>query len=195
LWSSATRSCAVSDATAPCLILAAPAASSPSVEAGHSADKLKAQSRTAFQSHTYAGSSARALANGASLLNSLTDWRSSILAVEAGIAPIIAELNEAAAGALIAHGQGCLWGGLFAHNDPAERTKANLDFKERCEEARVLPYFVPVGGFMLTPRYDDPETFAEAVKDMAACALETVRKMDWDTSVLLPSQYLKEKVP
>ena len=45
----------------------------------------------------------------------------------------------------------------------------------RCAEKRVLPYFVPVGGFMLTPRYDDdPEAYGAAVKDMAECALETV---------------------
>jgi hypothetical protein len=80
-------------------------------------------SRTAFQSHTYAGSSARALANGAALLNELDSWlrlalalalalaptqpqpgaallneldswRASVRAIEAEIAPIIAELNK-----------------------------------------------------------------------------------------------------
>ena len=38
---------------------------------------------------------------------------------------------------------------------PQARTIANLDFKRRCADARVVAYFVPVGGFMLTPRYDD----------------------------------------
>jgi hypothetical protein len=80
-----------------------------------------------------------------------------------------------------------LWGGLFAHADPAARTAANLDFKKRCAEARVLPYFVPVGGFMLTPRYDDdPEILGAAVKDMAQCALESTRAMGWAPSALLP---------
>ena len=50
-------------------------------------------SRTAFQSHTYAGSSARALANGAALLNELDSWRPSVRAIEAEIAPIIAKLR------------------------------------------------------------------------------------------------------
>ena len=36
---------------------------------------------TAFQSHTYAGSSARALANGASLLDALPSWRPSVRAI------------------------------------------------------------------------------------------------------------------
>ena len=48
----------------------------------------------------------------------------------------------------------------------------------RCADARVLPYFVPVGGFMLTPRYDDdPELLGAAVKEMAQAALETTREM------------------
>ena len=58
-------------------------------------------SRTAFQSHTYAGSSARALANGAALLNELDSWRPSVRAIEAEIAPIIAELNKVS----VAHGK------------------------------------------------------------------------------------------
>ena len=40
------------------------------------------------------------------------------------------------------------------HSDPKARTAANLHFKKLCEAKGVLPYFVPVGGFMLTPRYD-----------------------------------------
>ena len=30
-------------------------------------------------------------------------------------------------------------GGLFAHSDKEARTVANLDFKARCVEAKVLP--------------------------------------------------------
>lgn len=76
---------------------------------------------------------------------------------------------------------------MFAHGDPKARTAANLDFKKRCAEARVLPYFVPVGGFMLTPRYDDdPAELGAAVEQMAQCALDTTRQMGWAPSVLLP---------
>ena len=79
----------------------------------------------------------------------------------------------------MAHGMGALWGGLFAHADPAARTAANLDFKKRCAEARVLPYFVPIGGFMLTPRYDDdPETLGQGVKDMAQCGARARLALD-----------------
>jgi hypothetical protein len=70
---------------------------------------LQTASRTAFQSHTYAGSSARALANGAALLNELEQWRPAVRAIEAAVAPVVAELNEACGGAMIAHGHGALW--------------------------------------------------------------------------------------
>ena len=87
------------------------------------ASKMAQESKTAFQSHTYAGSSARALANGAGLLDAIPTWRSSVNAIGDAIAPIVAELNEASGGAMIAHGQGALWGGLFAHADPQERAQ------------------------------------------------------------------------
>ena len=51
----------------------------------------------------------------------------------------------------------------------------------------MLPYFVPVGGFMLTPRYDDdPDVYGAAVRDMADCALQAARSMGWAPSALLP---------
>ena len=63
------------------------------------ASKMAQGSKTAFQSHTYAGSSARALANGAGLLDAIPTWRSSVNAIGDAIAPIVAELNEASGGA------------------------------------------------------------------------------------------------
>ena len=155
----------------------------------HGASKLgSTQQGTAFQSHTYAGSSARALANGTALLKSLPTWRKSVLAVGAALTPVLAELNKASKGAVIAHGQGCMWGGIFAHTDAAQRATANAHFKKLCGEKKVLPYFVPVGGFMLTPRYDDnPTEFASAVKDMADCALATVKHMGWAAKDLVPA--------
>jgi len=109
-----------------------------------------------------------------------------VRAIGDAIAPTVAELNEASGGAVLAHGQGALWGGLFTNADPAARTAANVIFKKKCAEARVLPYFVPVGGFMLTPRYDDADALGAAVKDMAQAALEVSREMGWAPSALLP---------
>lgn len=59
----------------------------------------------------------------------------------------------------------------------------------RCQARHLLPYFVPVGGFMLTPRYDDDvEALERAVHLMAECALETTRQMGWSADVLVASR-------
>ena len=149
--------------------------------------KLKEASYgTALQSHTYAGSSARALLNGASLLDALPTYRPKVQKIGETIGAILSELQEKSAGAIITHGQGAKWGGIFAHEDAAARAMANVDFKKRCAEKHVLPYFVPVGGFMLTPRYDDePEALGAAITDLAECALASVREMNWAPSVLI----------
>ena len=51
---------------------------------------------------------------------------------------------------------------------------------------------MPVGGFMLTPRYDDdPVELAAAVKEMAGCALETVQAMGWNAANVFPAEQPK----
>uniref|UniRef100_A0A7S2H4L5 Uncharacterized protein n=1 Tax=Haptolina brevifila TaxID=156173 RepID=A0A7S2H4L5_9EUKA len=141
---------------------------------------------TALQSHTYAGSSARALLNGTALLNTLPKWRPNVQKIGATIGGIVSELQEKSGGAIVCHGQGAKWGGIFAHEDAAARQAANVVFKKRCADKRVLPYFVPVGGFMLTPRYDDDvEELRKAVTDLAECALATTREMKWAPEVLI----------
>jgi len=151
------------------------------------ASQLAQSSRTALQSHTYAGSSARALCNGAALLNRLTSLRTNVQAVEKAVKPTLDKLRHDSGGRVLTQGQGALWGGLFAHSDLAERTAANVALKKKCAERGVLPYFVPVGGFMLTPRYDDdPALLTSAVEDLAQCCLEVVEEMSWSTDDLLP---------
>ena len=151
------------------------------------ASQLAQSSRTALQSHTYAGSSARALCNGAALLNRLTSLRTNVQAVEKAVKPTLDKLRQDSGGRVLTQGQGALWGGLFAHSDLAERTAANVALKKKCAERGVLPYFVPVGGFMLTPRYDDdPTLLTSAVEDLAQCCLEVVDEMSWATDDLLP---------
>ena len=67
---------------------------------------------------------------------------------------------------------------MWAHENAGARARANLKFKKKCAEKGVLPYYVPVGGFMLTPRYDDdPAALEGAVKDLASLKL---RKRDLD---------------
>lgn len=141
---------------------------------------------TALQSHTYAGSSARALLNGAGLLNALPSWRPQVQQIGTTLGPILSELQEKSNGAMITHGQGAKWGGIFAHRDAAARQAANVVFKRHCAEKLVLPYFVPVGGFMLTPRYDDDlDALAQSITDLAECALATTREMNWSSADLV----------
>ena len=150
-------------------------------------DKLASTAQgTALQSHTYAGSSARALLNGASLLDAIPSWRPKVQKIGATIGAILSELEEKSGGAIVCHGQGAKWGGIFAHEDAAARQAANVVFKKKCLEKHVLPYFVPVGGFMLTPRYDDdPDALGAAVSDLAECALAATREMGWAKDALI----------
>ena len=156
----------------------------------HGASHLRAGAHgTALQSHTYAGASSRALLNGTELLKQLPSWRPHIRAVSGAIAPVMQELTAKSGGAIIAHGQGCMWGGMFAHHSEKERIAATRDLQHRCAAQGLKPYFsLPLGGFMLTPRYDDePQKFGSAVQELASCALETVAKMGWEPSSLMPS--------
>ena len=160
------------------------------------ASQLAQSSRTALQSHTYAGSSSRALCNAAALLNRLEDLRTNVRAVEKAVKPTLDKLRADTGGRMLTQGQGALWGGLFAHSDLAERTAANVALKKKCADAGVLPYFVPVGGFMLTPRYDDdPALLTSAVEDLARCCLEVVNEMSWSEDDLLPLGRPAEQVP
>ena len=141
---------------------------------------------TALQSHTYAGASSRALLNGTMLLDALESWRPSVQTIGSTIGSILSELEEASGGAVVCHGMGAKWGGLFTHEDPAARAIADADFRIRCAQKKVLPYFCPESGFMLTPRYDDdPDLLGEAVRDLAQCALETTREMGWPKASLV----------
>ena len=143
---------------------------------------------TALQSHTYAAASSRALLNGAALLDVIPSYRPDVQALGASIGTVLTELGERSGGAMITHGQGAKWGALFAHVDPRARDLASARLEERCVRKGILPYFVPVGGFMLTPRYDDdPDDVAAAVTELADAALATTREMGWAASDLMTS--------
>ena len=77
----------------------------------------------------YAGSSARALLNGAALLEALPSWRPRVQAIGATIGAVLGELAERSEGAILCHGQGAKWGGLFAHEEQAARSAAAAAFK------------------------------------------------------------------
>ena len=102
------------------------------------ASQLAQSSRTALQCHTYAGSSARALCNGAALLNRLTSLRENVRSVEKAVKPTLDRLRQDSGGRVLTQGRGALWGGLFAHPDLAERTAANPSKRSARGARRVL---------------------------------------------------------
>ena len=59
-------------------------------------------------------------------------------------------------GLFVVQGQGLMWGALLnkAHPLASDASAAIRILKSCCENNQVLPYFVPVGGFMVTPLFD-----------------------------------------
>ena len=57
-------------------------------------------------------------------------------------------------------GQGLMWGALLApgsaHPLAADRPRLLRALRTACEKHQCLPYFVPAGGFMVTPLFDVP---------------------------------------
>jgi hypothetical protein len=62
------------------------------------------------------------------------------------------------------------------------RAEAGVLLKKACAEERVLPYFVPAGGFMVTPLYDSTEEqLTEILGGRLRRAVEnTCRDLDWE---------------
>ena len=57
------------------------------------------------------------------------------------------------------HGMGLMWGALVNKDHEYIQSTGSIKslmdcFKESCQGANVLPYFVPAGGFMVTPLFD-----------------------------------------
>ena len=56
--------------------------------------------------------------------------------------------------------------------------------KANCAEARVLPYFVPSGGFMVTPLYDvSGETIEEMGDRLNAAVRDTIKDLSDNTEL------------
>lgn len=128
------------------------------------------------QSHTYAGSSALALMTAKEVLDEVPRWFGHAKQMERLFAEVLGSLNDGAF--LEIHGKGLMWGGLFVDPDPARRQEALRVFQALCGEARVWPYFVPVGGFMMSPPMDVEEAdLREGLERVARCLTKTREKM------------------
>ncbi|KAG7350635.1 pyridoxal phosphate-dependent transferase [Nitzschia inconspicua] len=139
---------------------------------------------TVMQSHTYAGSSVRALMTATEVLREIPNWLPSVQKLGQEMAHIFGYLAKISDGMLIAHGQGLMWGCLFtkegAMKDESYRSRAIQSFRQHCEEALILPYIVPAGGFMVSPHFDvDVGTIYEMAEKLEKVTIATMDEMGW----------------
>jgi len=147
---------------------------------------LGGQGRSVMQSHTFAGSSARALMTGTEVLKEITEYIPSIIKLGEEMKVITDYLSSLADGMLSFQGHGLMWGCLFTHNDKHKeegaRSRAITTFRKHCENLGVIPYFVPVGGFMVTPCYDtDVGTIYDIGEKLEEAIKLTMKDIEWKT--------------
>lgn len=151
-------------------------------------DLLRANKASVMQSHTYAGSSTRALMTATAVLNELPTWLPSIAKLGEEMEHIFRYITKIADGMVICHGQGLMWGGLFTrtgqNKDDKFRRRVISAFKQSCEEEGVIPYFVPVGGFMVSPVIDiDVGTIYEIGERLEKAIRKTMKIVGWVKSL------------
>lgn len=147
-------------------------------------DALCGAGRTVLQSHTYAGSSVRALMAATEVLREIPQWFPAIAKAGDKMRTIFRHLEEISDGMLITHGQGLMWGALFAREGMLRqddyRKMAAKCLRKCCQEVGVLPYIVPAGGFMVTPVMDiEVKTIQEIGKRLEEVVLQTMRQIQW----------------
>merc|ERR1719245_1577300 len=111
-----------------------------------------------MQSHTYAGSGQLALLTGIEVLTLLSSEQthSHISTMASIMQDALQNLEKETDGFVRVHGQGLMWGGVFSGTQE-ERARANHEFRSRCLLSGVWAYFLPLGGFQLTPVLDVKE--------------------------------------
>jgi adenosylmethionine-8-amino-7-oxononanoate aminotransferase len=147
-------------------------------------DTLCKNGCSVMQSHTYAGSSVRALMTATEVLREIPNWLPSISKLGEELAYIFGYLAKISDGLLITHGQGLMWGGLFTKEgkmgEASYRSRALKCFKKHCEEVGVLPYIVPAGGFMFTPVIDiDVGTVYEIGEKLEQIIVRMMEEIGW----------------
>ena len=104
------------------------------------------------------------------------------------------EIAHESQGRVLCHGQGLMWGVLFAHNDPSVRAQATGALKKACAVEGVLPYFVPAGGCMVTPLYDCTRSeLQDAIGvRLRRAVVSTCTSMGWEPTPLTLSDDHKQ---
>jgi adenosylmethionine-8-amino-7-oxononanoate aminotransferase len=138
-----------------------------------------------MQSHTFAGSSTRALMTATAVLKELPAWLPSVTKLGEEMDHIFRYLTKISKGMLIGHGQGLLWGAVFTrtgrNTDPEYRANMIKAFKRHCEDLNILPYHVPVGGFMVSPVIDiDVGTIYEIGERLEQAVTRTMEEINWE---------------
>lgn len=127
--------------------------------------KLGAEGRSVLQSHTYSGASTRALMAGEAVLDEVGNWADHVAEMGRVCREVFDGVEAASKGTVRCHGQGLMWGGLFQFSSQEGKREAVGVLKRHCAtiENGVWPYFVPAGGFMVSPPLD---THENALREM-----------------------------
>jgi len=145
---------------------------------------LNAKKCSVLQSHTYAGSSTRALMAGTAVLNEFVRYLPNVALLGKEMGIIMSYLSKISEGLFICHGQGLMWGGVITHEgqcrDQDYRNNVVTSFKKHCEDMCIIPYFVPVGGFMVSPVIDiDVGTIYEIGERLEVVIKRVMKEMEW----------------
>jgi hypothetical protein len=68
----------------------------------------------------------------------------------------MSDFEKCADGLFVTQGLGLMWGALVNRSHPlaSDMPRLMAALRKGCAEHLILPYFVPAGGFMITPLFD-----------------------------------------
>lgn len=140
------------------------------------AHALGVAGRTVMQSHTYSGGTVRALLAATAVLEALPAMLPAVTSKGKLLEAQMRTFERAGGGLFRVQGQGLMWGALVDHEALKVRglpdaTSFMAVLRENCLTAGVLPYFIPRGGFMVTPLYDVPEDIIGTIGRLLVQAL------------------------
>lgn len=153
-----------------------------------------------MQSHTYAGSSIRSLMTATEVLRELPNWFESVEKLGKEMEHIFRYLETLSRGMIKCQGQGLMWGCLFTREgsnaNESQRLAIFHTFQKHCDAVGVLPYFVPLGGFMVTPVVDvDVGTIYEIGEKLEEVIKRTMSEHDWDAMPTIQEENKEEVEP
>lgn len=126
------------------------------------------------QCHTYAGASALALLTAKEVIDELPKWFAHASRMGDVVHEILGPCSDGTF--LKVQGLGLMWGALFVHSEAQKRQEALALLRVACREEGVWPYFVPAGGFMLTPPMNIDEAELREGLHRLVRSLDKVRK-------------------